>query len=192
MVSYLYLSHEPPCCFNEADIDANGITSDVSDITRLIDHLYLSHEPLEVMPGCEEPPPSGRMTGQQGCKVFEKSLLETPSDRDCIEYDYDGSGTLLLKHVNAGFNCCPEMDNSIIIDGDTIIVREVETEGLCDCLCLFDLDYEIINLPAGVYMIKVVEPYFHPGEDPLEFQLNLEEAVSGSFCVRRYFYPWNN
>ena len=190
LIDFLYINHEPICCFDEADVDASGGEPDMSDITRLIDHLYLSHDALEIMPGCEEPEPSGSMTGQTGCKSFEKAAPETPSDQDCIEYEYDGTGTLLLKHVNAGFNCCPVMNNNIFIEGDTIIVMEVETEGLCDCICLFDLDYEVINLPPGIYMIKVIEPYLWEGDDPLEFEINLTEAVSGSFCVNRTYGPW--
>ncbi|MBN1213744.1 MAG: hypothetical protein JXA92_14315 [candidate division Zixibacteria bacterium] len=190
LINFLYIDHDAPCCYYEADVDASGGEPDMSDITRLIDHLYLSHEPLEGMPGCEEPEPSGRMTGRTGCKSFEKSVTETPSDQDCIEYEYDGTGTLALKHVNAGFNCCPIMDNSVIIEGNTITIREVEIEGLCDCLCLFDLDYEIINLPPGTYTIRVEEPYLWEGDDPLEFPVDLEEAVTGSFCVSRTYYPW--
>jgi|GEM_PF-635107 len=190
LINFLYLNREFPCCYDEADINASGGEPDMSDIVRLIDVLYLSHIPLEIMPGCEEPQPSGQMTGRTDCKSLEKAVVETPSDQDCIEYEYDGESTLLIKHVNAGFNCCPEIATNVIIENNIITIEEIEIEGLCDCLCLFDMDYEVINLPPGAYTIRVEEPYFPEGDDPLEFQLNLDEAVSGSFCVDRSHYPW--
>ncbi|MDD5427251.1 MAG: hypothetical protein PHN52_12310 [candidate division Zixibacteria bacterium] len=50
MIDYLYLSHVPLCCMEEADADASGGEPDISDITRLIDYLYLSHTPLATCP----------------------------------------------------------------------------------------------------------------------------------------------
>jgi len=44
LIDYLYLSHLPLCCMQEADVDGSGGTPDISDITRLIDYLYLSHD----------------------------------------------------------------------------------------------------------------------------------------------------
>ncbi|MBN1211023.1 MAG: hypothetical protein JXA92_00455 [candidate division Zixibacteria bacterium] len=46
LIDYLYLSHSPLCCHDEADVNLSGGELDISDITRLIDFLYLSHEPL--------------------------------------------------------------------------------------------------------------------------------------------------
>jgi len=50
LIDYLYISHAPLCCLEEADADASGGEPDISDITRLIDYLYLSHEPLAECP----------------------------------------------------------------------------------------------------------------------------------------------
>ena len=51
LIDYLYISHEPLCCLEEADADASGGTDpDISDITELIDHLYLAQEPLPACP----------------------------------------------------------------------------------------------------------------------------------------------
>ena len=60
----------------------------------------------------------------------------------------------------------------------------------CDCLCLFDLDYEITNLPPGVYTIRVNEPYLWEGAEVLEFTVDLSAVPSGSHCVYRDHYPW--
>ncbi|MDD3733009.1 MAG: N-acetylmuramoyl-L-alanine amidase [candidate division Zixibacteria bacterium] len=48
ITDFLYLSHDPLCCFEEADTYPDGMI-DISDISRLIDYLYLTHKPL---PNC--------------------------------------------------------------------------------------------------------------------------------------------
>ncbi|MDD5425675.1 MAG: S8 family serine peptidase [candidate division Zixibacteria bacterium] len=50
LIDFLYISHNPLCCLEEADVDASGGDPDISDITRLIDFLYISHEPLPDCP----------------------------------------------------------------------------------------------------------------------------------------------
>ncbi|MDD5427306.1 MAG: SBBP repeat-containing protein, partial [candidate division Zixibacteria bacterium] len=51
LIDYLYISHTPLCCPEEADVNASGGPDpDISDITRLIDYLYLSHTPLPDCP----------------------------------------------------------------------------------------------------------------------------------------------
>jgi len=50
LIDFLYLSHEPLCCLEEADADASGGDPDIADITRLIDYLYISHDALSDCP----------------------------------------------------------------------------------------------------------------------------------------------
>ncbi|MBN1212808.1 MAG: hypothetical protein JXA92_09555 [candidate division Zixibacteria bacterium] len=50
LIDYLYISHKPLCCAEEADVDVSGGEPDISDITYLIDHLYLSHKALPSCP----------------------------------------------------------------------------------------------------------------------------------------------
>ncbi|MDD5425398.1 MAG: thrombospondin type 3 repeat-containing protein, partial [candidate division Zixibacteria bacterium] len=46
LIDYLYISHNPLCCLEEADVDVSGGEPDISDITYLIAHLYLDHREL--------------------------------------------------------------------------------------------------------------------------------------------------
>jgi hypothetical protein len=130
----------------------------------------------------------GKLINYTGCIEFQG--YGAPSDKDCIEYEYDGEDVLLLTHVNAGFNCCPEITADITIVDNIITIEEIEISGDCDCLCLFDVYYEIINLEPGEYTILVVEPYLHEDEEILEFTVDLSSSTSGSYCVDRYHYPW--
>ncbi|MDD3732802.1 MAG: S8 family serine peptidase, partial [candidate division Zixibacteria bacterium] len=43
LIDFLYISHRPLCCYDEADCDGSGGPHDISDITYLIAHLYLDH-----------------------------------------------------------------------------------------------------------------------------------------------------
>jgi len=49
VIDFLYLSRDPLCCFEEADVYISG-EIDITDITHLIDYLYLSHTPLPACP----------------------------------------------------------------------------------------------------------------------------------------------
>lgn len=138
--------------------------------------------------------PAGRLVDYGGCKDFKgaEALDGAPPDKDCIEYMYNGERVLLLKHINAGFNCCPvEILADISIEGNIITIEESEAESACDCLCLFDLDYEIKNLQPGEYTIRIIEPYTTGDDEKLEFTVDLSSSPSGSYCVDRKHYPWD-
>jgi hypothetical protein len=161
---------------------------------------------MSTFPGCgksSDTPMSGdagsppaavsvRLLDVSGCKEFATGIpmASAPSDVDCVEWWYVGGNTLHLKHVNAGFNCCPVVDADIVVEGAAITVEEIEIEGNCYCLCLFDLEYKIENLAPAVYDLRFIEPY-RPAEDPvLEVSLDLASSPSGRLCVSRSQYPW--
>ncbi|NIM15820.1 MAG: hypothetical protein GTO45_27835 [Candidatus Aminicenantes bacterium] len=139
--------------------------------------------------------PIGALLQYNGCKQFlantqENGLVPGPHN-DCIEYQYNGSGKLILRHINAGFNCCPgEITATIEFNGNLVIITEAEAEQACRCNCLFDLDFEINNLSPGQYTIRIIEPYVETGDQVLEITVNLSSATSGSFCLPRNYYPW--
>lgn len=132
--------------------------------------------------------PSGNLTNQTTCKDYNTS--KTPSNQDCIQYQYDGLQNLIIKHQNAGFNCCPEIATNISIKNNIITIKEIELSGSCRCLCLFDLEYQIINLPPAIYTITVQEPHIKQEESKLEFIVNLTNSQTGTYCVERFNYPW--
>ncbi|MDH4158221.1 MAG: hypothetical protein OEW00_13195, partial [candidate division Zixibacteria bacterium] len=138
--------------------------------------------------------PDGRVVSASDCKKFTDGYPPKfgPEDQDCIAYEYDGEGLLKLTHINAGLNCCPVIVADIEVVDGTIIIEEIDSldNGGCDCLCLFDIDYEITNLLPGEYTIKVIEPYRHHDDDILEFTVNFVTTPTGSFCVPRSHYPW--
>ena len=125
------------------------------------------------------------------CKIFEKSTLEIMNE-ECVEYSYSNN-TLILKHINSAFNCCPgELKFTYSLLNNVLLITEQETEANCNCLCLYDLDYTIEELPAGRYVIRFSRTYLPLSEDLLEAEINLNTNSSGKICVQRDSYPWIN
>ncbi|MBN1145362.1 MAG: hypothetical protein JXA72_13105 [Bacteroidales bacterium] len=137
---------------------------------------------------------SGKLLEYSDCKSFTKSATDEAIIADtlsCIHYQYDAEKRQLnMKHVNTGFNCCPEeLYCSFSMISDTIVIKESEKSALCDCNCLFDMDIEITGVDARKYQVKVVEPYA-VNMDKLIFEVDLAHQPEGSFCVTRKDYPW--
>lgn len=135
----------------------------------------------------------GQLTNNSACKYFStKSTLELTADTlSKVEYVYNNTThTLQLKHVNAGFNCCPgTLSSQFVLNGNTILITEQEEEAQCHCNCLYDLDFEISGIEQKTYNIRFIEPYAE-SMPKLEFEINLLEDTEGSFTVVRRTYPW--
>ncbi|RKX25732.1 MAG: hypothetical protein DRP45_05255 [Candidatus Zixiibacteriota bacterium] len=187
LIDHLFISLDDLCCVNEASMDGlPGV--DGADLSILINHLFINLTPL---PLCHDaPPPSGEYLGDTGCKPPEYSKDEPPATQDCLEYYYE-NGTLFIKHWNAVFNCCaivwaaPYVSNNI-----TIYVNESFEGAPCPCLCRYDLEFIIHNLPLGKYTIAVEEMYIMPDDDPVVCHIDLNNELSGICCEERLYYPW--
>jgi hypothetical protein len=141
--------------------------------------------------------PYGVLISRTGCHSHPSAAPvegehETPGDMSCVDWEYSAGGILSLKHVNAAFNCCPgRITADVSVSNDTVTIVEREEQSICDCSCLYDLDFEIRNLvPAGVRTIRIVEPYARPGDERLDFTVDLTALPSGVTCVYRGHYPW--
>jgi hypothetical protein len=206
---YLFLEERTPACLDAADVDDSG-TIDITDAVRTFGYLFAGGPmPVAPYPTCGpdvtddelscvsfDPgrcPGSGYVTDVYGCKTYSKDVRGGSPDQECIAYQYDGSSTLELKHINAGFNCCPLIHVAVAVEDTIITINETETFGPyggCFCLCLFDLDMEVLDIEPGAYVIKVNNPYVKQDDEPLVFSVDLPSSPSGSYCVRRDHYPW--
>jgi hypothetical protein len=146
--------------------------------------------------GCERDPlvnPGIAFVNGTHCKNLElKSVNDQPSDRDCIQYRWVEGDSLIIKHVNAAFNCCPDGFNTdLVISGDTLIITETENEALCDCNCLYDLNYVLTGIEKDTWWIRIDEQYARqPDDKKIVFKVNLRKEPLGEFCVTRTGYPW--
>jgi hypothetical protein len=159
---------------------------------------------VALTPGCGEDDVSGprrrvehpraELVGYTGCKSLGDlaASREAAQVMECVEYRLQGGDTLFLKHVNACFNCCPGgITADVTIHNDTIAIAEHEGTAGCHCLCLFDLDYRIDNIPAGTYTLEFVDQYVTDPNVPLVCTMDLASAPSDTICVKRSGYPWN-
>ncbi len=135
--------------------------------------------------------PTIKLDAATDCKQFllDSSPNSTPV-MDCIEYSY-GDNTLVIRHVNAAFNCCPEeLYVDLNISGDTLIIVEREKSSLCDCDCLYDLDYTLDHISKGTWWIRVKEPYLREADQEILFEVDLRREPEGNWCAERTKYPW--
>ncbi len=136
--------------------------------------------------------PDGVLKKSSGCLDFvnaQKGELVPPCC-SCADYEYNG-GTLAITHLGACFNCCTNVYAVITINGSLITIEEKESGETCYCNCLYQLEYEISNLPVGEYSIRFVELCHEEGDEALEFTINLETEPTGEYCAERNHYPWN-
>ena len=140
--------------------------------------------------------PSGSYLGRSECGNIWKNAADqrvqylfekTPNE--IVQYSYQNN-ILKINHINAGFNCCPEIISEIDIIENIIVISETELKALCSCLCLFTLKYEIKNLIPGFYKIKIDSPYIPDDEQPVELEIELFEGAGGSMEFIRTGYPW--
>jgi hypothetical protein len=138
-------------------------------------------------------PIEGEVVSYTGCKEFKSTLQsgDYNSSTSCVTYTYDSkSKKLSLKHINAGFNCCPGiLYCNIQLSGDSIIITEFEEAQQCYCNCLFDLNIIATGVERENYIIKFDEPYCGD-QEKIIFSINLKTVTSGEYCVSRDEYPW--
>ena len=134
---------------------------------------------------------SGNLKQFSECGGFNDFIGDNGNDTaSCAIWHYNESGTLNIMHTNAVFNCCVEeltAEYTIDVESGEITIAEDEVllNGGCDCICPYDFEHEIINLPPGEYTIKFLEPYLYPQEDSLIYTIDLITEQSGEFCVVR-------
>ena len=162
----------------------NKITSTVFIILSLL-LFYHCAEKEKTNPG----PVTGSLIGNSNCKSDLKA--DTTTNFSCVEYSYNiTSKILIFKHINAGFNCCPEgFYCNVSLKNDTIVIEEFENSSLCDCNCLYDLDIEVKGIESKTYQIKFIEPYCG-NQAKIEFGVDLAVLQQDSYCVTRTNYPW--
>jgi len=188
-ISYLYMGGMPPINDFVADVNGSGDVN-ILDVTYYINYLYKGGP----APDCLAASSSyGGITMNSGCGGYpEEKGTAIDDSLDCFEYTYDGESILQIVHHNAGLNCCPWILSEITIDGDQIVIEEIDSlfMGGCHCWCLFDINYYINGITPGTYTISFIEPYKPGGDENLEVTVDLIAEPSGMYCVPRSDYPW--
>jgi hypothetical protein len=184
MINTLYRGGPPSVPPTTADLD-NSTKLNLLDISVLIKFLYRGG----LKPVCPSDSASGGIIDASSCKSnFTEMAIARASSSDCIVYNYDGTGVLDIRHVDALLNCCPFYWGNIAVDENIIEITECWT-GDCRCACTFDLDFRISNLSPGSYHIVFnLDNYdwYHETHDVylnFETDIDLIANPSDSVCV---------
>ena len=79
-----------------------------------------------------------------------KSTTRGLFEDETIEYKARENGLLRITHNNAIFNCVPGRIYAELIEkGQTFIIEEIEEESNANCVCPYDLGYDIGPLTEG-------------------------------------------
>ncbi len=132
--------------------------------------------------------PKGERLSYDGCKQFKKNTTNT--SQTCVEWTFS-ENKLSIKHINAAYNCCFEdLKTDFYFSNDTLRIVTKDINGMCDCECLYDINYQVKNLPAKSFVVYIQDQ--RKDEDqPIEFTLNIKKQPSGKVCFKRTGYPWN-
>lgn len=203
MLAFLFMESYGPgeLCPDALDANDDGEV-DVSDPIMALTFLFIGSQRIpqpfpfcgtdpiddELFCGSEgicPPHPRGRLVGQGLCKSGSGGAT---SSQECAEYSFAG-GVLSLRHVNAAANCCGIVSVVVTVEGRTIALTETENyeRTPCDCDCLIDIEYEVVDLTPGPYEICITTKDWYR---ELEFSVDLSLIPSGSYCEDRHFYPW--
>lgn len=80
----------------------------------------------------------------------------TPDFTMTAEVDGDD---VVLHMIDVDANCCPSPGASATYSGSTIRVdfSDVTADEACDCVCVFDFDVRIADVPAGTWTLDVYD-----------------------------------
>jgi len=97
---------------------------------------------------------------QSGCYSKSSTSGQKPKDEPCTDSVFAevGKDTVMVYHTGAFYNCCAEIEDSLVQEDSILNILEFETfgpGGPCDCLCCFDLSVPIVGLAPGSYLIRV-------------------------------------
>jgi hypothetical protein len=132
----------------------------------------------------------GTVVDYSGCGGFDTDSYGdvVPTDSNCFVWDYE-SGTLNLTHQSAVFNCCVlQLSAEFVFSNDTIFITESEVldQGGCACICPYDLEMQITDLPIDKYTVVVDGPSDY---NDTEFLLDLTAETSGYACYKEAIEP---
>ena len=104
-----------------------------------------------------------------------------PTDGEYIEYEADNDGNLIIKHVNAVFNCRPESLRASLTEADgEITLNETEVDGQADCFCPYDLNFKIGKLTNRKYTLTV----FQNSKAHKKFSFEYRKGLRGKAVIR--------
>ena len=154
-------------------------------ITFWLSILFLGISVPILMVGCDSAGDglgnvSSEFIGRSGCQnnpsTGEFGIADTQDEEECIVFSYAGM-EMDISHFNCLLNCCPDpIAVTAELESRTIDIY-IRGESGCHCICLFDLEYQVHNIPPGSYAVRI------RGYGTIrEFSVDLFEGQHGKKC----------
>ena len=98
--------------------------------------------------------------------------MEDPIDVVQVAWD---NGVLKIEDLFAYANCGFELEVAVALEGNVVTVTENDIGTPADCMCPFNLNYEITGIPAGDYTLRIERTSLKAkaGSEIFEFALTL-------------------
>jgi hypothetical protein len=138
---------EPADIYGDGDVDQ----ADFGFVQRCI-----SGENVFADPACTGSGPRLSYYRNSGCLSTLLSGDDYPwCGDDAVEIAVE-EYSLRITHRNATYNCCPEdIRVELTVAGDTLTLGETEVLTMpCVCLCCYDVESVVVNLPEGYYWVN--------------------------------------
>lgn len=163
------------------------------DIVRLCAIIAVA----AIVSGCDSDPPPGNVQYVHSSAVLAApecgettaagALGQVVLLPECIQWSYEDS-LLSLTHLQAVYNCCLDsIEVEMAVGEQTILIVESEyPEGGqgCRCTCRYDLEYQMVIVSAGSYVLHLRSNSQYEGlQELFEISLDLVATPSGTFCL---------
>jgi hypothetical protein len=122
-----------------------------------------------------------------GCIQNEpkKSIME-----ECITCSIVNGNYLKMVRTNVCFNCC--YDSLVITvdqyDHNRILITERENAALCQCNCLYNIEYIVGPFEYGNYELTIDLQYW---QEDMKFDIAINDNTNQVYCEERTGYPWD-
>ena len=120
---------------------------------------------------------------KSGCKPVSANSPryadESPGLSESIAYKDNGNGYLHISHTDAMFNCESNINIKASVTGAQIVVNEEETNAVANCVCPYDLSFDVGPLEEGRYTVVVK----FNGNETTRFALDYKPGAEGRVVV---------
>jgi len=76
-------------------------------------------------------------------------------DSETLTADSTAPGVIAVTHTDYLLGCCPEeVEVDVSVAGQVLTVGYTLVNDLCECACMLDVSYDIVDVPAGTWTIE--------------------------------------
>jgi len=122
-----------------------------------------------------------------GCKSRSATRTDSPFGEESVEYqNSEKVGYLRISHINALFNCEPgQILTDVSFQDGLFVVVEKEEQSMANCICPYDLAYDIGPLSDGKEYTVSIRRERTEGSEVVKFNFTYSPNVRGQISIRK-------